>query len=74
MYSLVVRILKDQFGVEEGSLNRDTNIREDLGADSVDIFEIVSAFEDELGYKIPISDVAGLKTIGQIEDFLNSKA
>lgn len=73
MYQLTVEILTNQFGVEEESLNRDTNIREDLGADSLDIFEIVSAFEAALGYKIPISDIAGLKTIGQIEDYLNSK-
>lgn len=73
MYQLTVEILTNQFGVEEESLNRDTNIREDLGADSLDIFEIVSAFEAALGYKIPIRDIAGLKTIGQIEDYLNSK-
>lgn len=73
MYNLIVEILTNKFGVEAESITRDTNIREDLEADSLDIFEIVSSFEDALGYKIPIKDIVGLKTVGEIEDFLNSR-
>lgn len=73
MYNLIVEILTNKFGVEAESITRDTNIREDLEADSLDIFEIVSSFEDALGYKIPIKDIVGFKTVGEIEDFLNSK-
>ena len=73
MLDIITRALIKQFGIDESAVTRELNIRDDLGADSLDIFEIVSVIEDEVGLKVPIKEIAGLRTVGEIEDYLNSK-
>jgi acyl carrier protein len=46
---------------------------EDLGADSLDVVELVMAFEEEFGAEIPDEDAEKLRTVGAVLDYLNSK-
>lgn len=73
MFEIITKALAQQFGIEETTITRETDVREDLGADSLDIFEIVSVIEKEVGIKVPVSEITGLRTVGEIENYLNSK-
>lgn len=73
MFEIITKALAQQFGIEETTITRETDVREDLGADSLDIFEIVSVIENEVGIKVPVSEITGLRTVGEIENYLNSK-
>lgn len=73
MFEIITKALAQQFGIEETTITRETDVREDLGADSLDIFEIVSVIENQVGIKVPVSEITGLRTVGEIENYLNSK-
>ncbi len=73
MFEIIINALANQFGVDSTEINKDTKVREDLGADSLDIFEIVSAIEDETGLKLNPKELIGLRTVGEIEEYLNKQ-
>ena len=66
----VKAILAEQFDVEEDSITSDTSISDDLGADSLASVELVMALEEAAGVTIDDADVANLKTVGDIMDYL----
>ena len=47
-------------------ITEDTNFKDDLGADSLDLFELVMAFEEEYGIEIPTEELEGIETVGDI--------
>ena len=50
-----------------------TSFKEDLGADSLDLFEMVMALEEEFEVEIPTEDLENIKTIGDVENYLQSR-
>jgi acyl carrier protein len=60
-------------GVEREKLTNDANFIEDLGADSLDIVELVMEFEKEFNIDIPDEDAEKLKTVGDAMAYLNQK-
>ena len=72
IFEKIVKILSAQFKAEEEDITMETNIIEDLGADSLDVVELIMAFEDEFAISLPDEDVAKLKTIGNIVDYINN--
>ena len=72
VFEKVCKILADQFGVAENSLNMDTAFIEDLGADSLDLFELVMALEDEYGIEIPSEDLEKIVTVGDVVEYVNA--
>jgi acyl carrier protein len=60
-------------GVERDKLTDDANFIEDLGADSLDIVELVMEFEKEFNIDIPDEDAEKLKTVGDAMAYLNQK-
>ena len=70
----VKMILSNQFDVEEDSITPETNIADDLGADSVDLVELVMAMEEEFEIdEIPEEDLLTLKTVGDCVRYLTAK-
>ena len=64
-------IISEQFGVEETSVTESTSFEEDLGADSVDLVELVMAMEDEFKIgEVGEDELAGLSTVGDCVKFL----
>lgn len=63
-------ILAEQFEIDPSEITLDTNIIDDIGADSLDIVELVMAVEDNYGISIADEDAAGLTTVGKIVDYL----
>ena len=69
----VKKIVVEQLGVSEDQVTPDAKFIEDLGADSLDLVELVMAFEEEFGSDIPDEDAEKLTTVGKIIDYLKSK-
>jgi acyl carrier protein len=66
-------IIEKELGVEREKLTDDANFIEDLGADSLDIVELVMEFEKEFNIDIPDEDAEKLKTVGDAMAYLNQK-
>ena len=73
MLEKVKAIVAESLGVEEEKLTEDTSFKTDLGADSLDLFEMVMAFEDEFDKEIPTEDLEKLTTIGEVVKYLEAK-
>lgn len=70
----VKKIVVDQLGVSEDQVTEDAKFIEDLGADSLDLVELVMAFEEEFGSDIPDEDAEKLDTVGSAIEYINSKS
>ncbi len=66
-------IIGEQLGLDEGVLVREANLLDDLGADSLDVVELVMALEEEFGIEVPDEDVERMKTINDIVEYLRSR-
>jgi acyl carrier protein len=66
-------IIEKELGVEREKLTDDASFIEDLGADSLDIVELVMEFEKEFNIDIPDEDAEKLKTVGDAMAYLNRK-
>ena len=71
--SKVSEIIVEQLGVNADQIKPEANFIEDLGADSLDVVELVMAFEEEFNAEIPDEDAEKLRTVGAVIDYLNSK-
>ena len=63
-------VLAEKFDVEPESINLTTNIFEDLGADSLDIVDLLMTIEDEYGIAIPDEVAQEIKTVGNVVSYL----
>ena len=69
----IKKILSEQFDVDENDINQDTKIEEDLGADSLDVVDLLMSIEDEFEIEIPDEDIENIKTVGEIEKYISAK-
>ena len=70
MFEKVKSVLAQQFELDPESITMDTNLIDDLGADSLDVVELIMSLEDEFGIAISENDAAQLYTVGRIVDYL----
>ena len=73
MLERVIEIIVEQLSVEGASIIEETSFKDDLGADSLDLYELVMAFEEEYGVEIPPEDLDGLTTVGAVIEYMKSK-
>ena len=66
-------IIADQLGVSEDEVTLEASFKEDLDADSLDLFELVMALEEEYDVEIPSDDLAELNTVGDVINYLKDK-
>lgn len=69
----IKKILSEQFDVDENDINQDTKIEGDLGADSLDVVDLLMSIEDEFEIEIPDEDIENIKTVGEIEKYISAK-
>ena len=70
MLEKIMEIVADSLGTEVGTLTAETSFKEDLSADSLDLFEMVMALEEEFDVEIPSEDLEGIKTIGDVVEYI----
>ena len=73
MEEKIISIIAEQLSADAGDINMETSFAEDLGADSLDLFELVSALEEEYETEIPSEDLESIKTVGDVVEYLRSK-
>lgn len=69
----VRKIIADRLQVDAESVTPSASFVEDLGADSLDLVELVMAFEEEFSVEIPDQDAENMKTVGSAIDYLRKK-
>ena len=70
IFEKVREIICEQFDVDEESVTPDTDIREDLDADSLDMVDLVMSFEDGFKIEVPDSAIETVKTVDDIVKFI----
>ncbi len=73
MLQKVKKIISEQLEVDQSVLSENTSFIDDLGADSIDLLELVLAFEDEFGIQIDEDDIKDIRTVGDIVEYIENK-
>ena len=73
IFEQVKKILCDQLDLEEQQVNEDSEVIDDLGADSLDIVDLVMTLEEEFDTEIPDEDIENLKTVGDIVKYIEER-
>ena len=73
MLEKIKEIVADQLGIDEDDIKLESNFKEDLEADSLDLFELVMALEEEYGVEIPSEDLEKIATVNDIIEYLKNK-
>lgn len=66
-------IIAEQLNCDGETIGLDTSFKDDLGADSLDLFELVMALEEEYGLEIPAEELSDVETVGDIIEYLKNK-
>lgn len=73
MLEKMQEIIAEQLNCEAESITMETSFKDDLGADSLDLFELVMALEDEYSVEIPAEELTELATVGDVIEYLKNK-
>ena len=73
VFEKIKSILAEQLDADIDEMTMDTNIAKDLGADSLDVVELLMAIEEEFDVEIPDEDIEALKTIGDVVEYIQNK-
>ena len=72
MEEKIISLIAEKLGKKKEQITLKTNLVEDLGADSLDVVELIMTFEDEFGVTLPDEDVAKMKTVGDVVDYIKN--
>lgn len=73
MFERVKEIIEEQLNLDGVEITEESSFKDDLGADSLDLFELVMAFEEEYNIEIPSEDLEQIATVGDIMEYMKSK-
>ncbi len=72
MLEKVKEIIASSLGIDESEITEDSSFKDDLGADSLDLFEMVMTMEDEYGIEIPTEDLEKMETVGDVVNYIQA--
>ena len=72
VFEKIKEILADQLDANADEMTMETKIAEELGADSLDVVELLMSIEDEFEVEIPDEEIENLKTIGDVVEYIQS--
>lgn len=72
VFEKIKAILAEQLDADEEEMTMDTNIAKDLGADSLDVVELLMSIEDEFEVEIPDEEIENIKTIGELTEYIQN--
>lgn len=70
VFEKVKAILSEQFDVEEDTITPETSIADDLGADSLDVVDLLMSIEDEFEFEVPDEEIDNIKTVGELVKYI----
>lgn len=70
----VKAILAEQFDVEEDKITADTDLQEDLGADSLDVVDLLMSIKDEFEVEVPDEEIENIKTVGSLVSYIEANS
>lgn len=73
MLEKVKEIIKEQLNTGDTDITESTSFKDDLGADSLDLFELVMALEEEYGIEIDSNDLESMTTVGDVIEYMKEK-
>jgi acyl carrier protein len=73
VFAKVKKIIADKLEIDEGRITENSSFRQDLGADSLDTYELVYAIEEEMGIKIPDEKANDFDTVGDALRFIRDQ-
>lgn len=71
-FEKVREIIADELGLNKSEIKMETNLADDLGADSIDLFQIVMALEDEFSIEFSNEDAEKIKTVGDVVEYIKA--
>jgi acyl carrier protein len=72
VFERIREVLAERLSVDESDVTEEANFQEDLGADSLDLVEMIMELEDQFGIKIPDEDAQKIQTVGQAVEYVTS--
>ncbi|KMZ53833.1 acyl carrier protein [Dorea sp. D27] len=72
MLDKIKSMVAENLGVEESTITETSSFKDDLGADSLDLFELVMALEEEFGVEIPTEDLEQIATVGDVIKYVEA--
>ena len=73
MLEKMSKMIAEQLNCDASEITSETSFKDDLGADSLDLFELVMALEEEYGLEIPAEELSDVETVGDIIEYLENK-
>jgi len=73
MFEKVKEIIEEKLGLDGVEITEETSFKDDLGVDSLDLFELVMALEEEFGTEIPSEDLEKITTVGAVVEYIENK-
>lgn len=70
----VKAILAEQFDADEEKITVDTDLQEDLGADSLDVVDLLMSIEDEFEVEVPDEEIENIKTVGALVSYIEANS
>ena len=70
IFENVKRIINEQLGVNEDEISMDSNFLEDLGADSLELIDLIMALESEFDLEVPEEDIEEIETVGDVVSYI----
>lgn len=70
MLEEIKTIIAENLGIDVEKITEESSFNEDLGADSLDLFEMVMSLEDKFGIEIPTEDLEGMGTVGDVVNYI----
>ena len=74
IFEEIKKLLADQLDADEDDMTMETDIAKDLGADSLDVVELLMSIEDEFDIEIPDEEIENIKTIGELVEYIQNNA
>lgn len=71
MLDKIKEMVAENLGVDAATITEESSFNDDLGADSLDLFELVMALEEEFGIEIPTEDLEQIATVGDVIKYIN---
>ncbi|NLM57270.1 MAG: acyl carrier protein [Clostridiales bacterium] len=72
MLDKIISIISRQLSIDESLINKDSHIMEDLGADSLDVVEILIAIEETTGVNVPDEAIVNIHTVGELAEYVEN--